>query len=101
MALSLLLHLEGLTRVWAFWLGQVLLGDAAHSLLNVTHLGTGLALEDGLVLDRLLQGALESQEDGSDVTECIARALSDFSKERIPEMAAAAQLCSEVSRTNM
>lgn len=80
---------------------QVLLGDAAHSLLNVTHLGTGLALEDCLVLDRLLQASLQSQHDGSDVMQCIASALSSFSDERIPEMAAAAQLCSEVSRTNM
>ena len=79
---------------------QVLLGDAAHSLLNVTHLGTGLALEDCLVLDRLLQASLQSQDDGSDV-ECIASALSNFSNERVPEMAAAARLCSEVSRTNM
>ncbi|KAG0632094.1 hypothetical protein M758_1G303700 [Ceratodon purpureus] len=76
----------------------VLLGDAAHSLLNVTHLGAGLALEDCLVLDRLLQSSFQSEDD---VTTCISSALSSFSNERIPEMAAAAQLCSEVSRTNM
>lgn len=80
---------------------QVLLGDAAHSLLNVTHLGTGLALEDCLVLDRLLQAALETQDGENDVMKCVATALSRFSNERIPEMRAAAQLCSDVSRTNM
>lgn len=77
----------------------VLLGDAAHSLLNVTHLGAGLALEDCLVLDRLLQSSLENQDHS--IVECIAIALSNFSNERVPEMVAAAQLCTDVSRTNM
>lgn len=78
------------------------MGDAAHSLLNVTHLGTGLALEDCLVLDQLLQQSLTSTEsDENSVAKRIADALTLFSSQRVPEMAAAANLCFDVSKTNM
>jgi 2-polyprenyl-6-methoxyphenol hydroxylase-like FAD-dependent oxidoreductase len=84
----------------------VLIGDAAHSLLNVTHLGTGLALEDCLVLGGLLEESLVAisnspeTRDGQ-VAECVTAALARFSEERMPEMTAAANLCSEVAKTNM
>ncbi|CAM6050864.1 unnamed protein product [Sphagnum compactum] len=84
----------------------VLIGDAAHSLLNVTHLGTGLALEDCLVLGGLLQESLVAISDSPEtrdgqVAECVTAALARFSEERMPEMTAAANLCSEVAKTNM
>lgn len=78
------------------------MGDAAHSLLNVTHLGTGLALEDCIALDRLLQESLSSSLAGDGhLAECVATAVARFSEERMPEMAAAAQLCSDISKTSM
>lgn len=81
---------------------QVLLGDAAHSLLNVTHLGTGLALEDCLVLDQLLQQSLTfTESDGNSLAKHVANALTLFSSQRVPEMAAAAKLCFDISKTNM
>ncbi|GAQ79579.1 putative kynurenine 3-monooxygenase [Klebsormidium nitens] len=87
----------------------VLLGDAAHACFNYIGQGTNLAMEDGLVLEEILQKEIEAAKRRADgqqdhgarralLVQTVASALERFNKERKKETDAAAKMSEDIPK---